>query len=418
MKGSEATELGRVVGDALKGTARRTGQASAAVIDLGYRAARRMTRPSKRARVDRVRAAHLNATERAARKIGTGLQAMGRTAGRVGSRLVDGRPVVEEHAAHQWVSVLNGVYGDRLNERRSPLSLPMSLRADGRDVPATADGMRAAYPAATGLVVVFVHGLVETDAWWDIRSERNWRRPGESYSGKLRAGGTWTPVQVRYNTGLRVSDNGRRLDALLEGLVAGWPVPVRSLVLVGHSMGGLVLHSALAQAGPSSGWSALVRVTVTLGTPHQGAALVRGVARLSPALAKVPETRWLAEVIASRPPGIGDLGHGNLLADDWRDLDPASLTAVAGVVPLATGVRHCVVIGTVPSKRDGLLADWVGDLLVRPGDARPATQRGSVEDKDVRVVGGASHLDLLNHPAVYLHLTDWLAYAARQSADG
>ena len=104
---------------------------------------------------------------------------------------------------------------------------------------------RQAYPHATGLVVVFIHGLVETDDWWDIRSERNWGHPGESYSRRLRAEGAWTPVRVRYNTGLRVSDNGRSLDDLLNALVAGWPVPVRGLVLVGHSMGGLVLHLSL-----------------------------------------------------------------------------------------------------------------------------------------------------------------------------
>ena len=334
---------------------------------------------------------------------------------RVGARFADGRPVVEEPGAYQVVSVLNGLYGDRLAERQSPLSLAMAVREEGRDVPVNAAGLHAAYPGATGLVVVFVHGLVETDDWWDMRSVRNWGHPGESYSRRLRAEGAWTPVRVRYNTGLRVSDNGRSLDDLLNALVAGWPVPVRGLVLVGHSMGGLVLHSALAQASSERHWPGLVRATVTIGTPHQGAAIVRGVARVTPALARLPETRWLAEVIASRPAGMGDLAHGNLLADDWHDVGPGALTAPARTVPLAGGIRHCVVIGTVPSKRDGLVAGWVGDLLVRPGDARFAASRGEVNPRDIRVVGGARHLDLLNHPAVYVHLSEWLAFAARHS---
>jgi len=415
MKPSEATEVGRVVGEALRSGAHRTGQLSAAIVDRGYRVVRRAVPVDRRDSVDRVRSAHVRATQGGADAIGAGLRALGAAAGRAGARFVDGDPIVEEHGAHQVVSVLNGVYGDRLHDQRSPLNLPMAVRANGRDVHLTADEVRAAYSGATDLVVVFLHGLIETDDWWDIRSERNWGKPGESYSARLQAEGVWTPVRVRYNTGLRVSANGRTLDDLLEGLVQAWPVPLRGLVLVGHSMGGLVLHSALAQTSAERRWPDLVRATVTIGTPHQGAALVRGIARLTPALASVPETRWLAEVIAARPAGMGDLGYGNLLADDWRGLGPTALVADPGAVPLKEGIRHCVVIGTVPSNRDGLMARWIGDLLVRPADARLAEGRGSVDPRDVRVVGGARHLDLLNHPAVFVHLAEWLAYAARTS---
>ena len=318
MKASEAAEVGRVLGETLVGTARRSGQLSAAILDRGYGAAARIAGPAHRDRIERVRTAHRQATTRAGQAVGRGLGAIGHGVARVGARFADGRPVVEEPGAYQAVSVLNGLYGDRLQQRHSPLSLPMALRAEGRDVPLSRGGLHAAYPHATGLVVVFIHGLVETDDWWDIRSERNWGHPGESYSRRLRAEGAWTTVRERYNTGLRVSNNGQHLDDLLDALVAGWPVPVCGLVLVGHSMGGLVLHSALAQASSDRQWPSLVRVTVTIGTPHQGAAIVRGVARLTPVLARLPETRWLAEVISSRPAGMGDLGHGNLLADDWR----------------------------------------------------------------------------------------------------
>ena len=333
MKASEAAEVGRVVGEALLGTARRSGQLSAAILDRGYGAVARIAGPAHRDRIERVRTAHRQATTRAGQAVGRGLGAIGHGVARAGARFADGRPVVEEPGAYQVVSVLNGLYGDRLAERQSPLSLAMAVREEGRDVPVNAAGLHAAYPGATGLVVVFVHGLVETDDWWDMRSVRNWGHPGESYSRRLRAEGAWTPVRVRYNTGLRVSDNGRSLDDLLNALVAGWPVPVRGLVLVGHSMGGLVLHSALAQASSERHWPGLVRATVTIGTPHQGAAIVRGVARVTPALARLPETRWLAEVIASRPAGMGDLAHGNLLADDWHDVGPGALTAPARTVP-------------------------------------------------------------------------------------
>ena len=61
-----------------------------------------------------------------------------------------------------------------------------------------------------------------------------------------------TPVFVRYNTGRHISDNGRDLAALVEQIVAAWPVPVEEVSLVGHSMGGLVSRSAAACASARS----------------------------------------------------------------------------------------------------------------------------------------------------------------------
>ncbi len=46
------------------------------------------------------------------------------------------------------------------------------------------------------------------------------------------------------NTGLHISDNGRRLAELLDRLDGCWPVPVEEILLVGHSMGGLINRSA------------------------------------------------------------------------------------------------------------------------------------------------------------------------------
>lgn len=104
-----------------------------------------------------------------------------------------------------------------------------------------------------------------------------------------------TPVYLRYDTGLRISDNGRALDRQRGDLIDAWPVPIEDLVIVGHSMGGLVARSALHQAGSGAPdarrRTRLACDTVTLGTPHQGAPLGRGVHRLASTLARLPETR-------------------------------------------------------------------------------------------------------------------------------
>ena len=47
-------------------------------------------------------------------------------------------------------------------------------------------------------------------------------------AGSRRSAG-WTPVYVRYNTGRRISENGRSLAELLEETVADWPVDVEEI---------------------------------------------------------------------------------------------------------------------------------------------------------------------------------------------
>ena len=68
---------------------------------------------------------------------------------------------------------------------------------------------------------------------------------------------------------------------LLEALLERWPVPVTQLVIVGHSMGGLVARSAIHH-GTAAGhsWRGLLRKLFSLGTPHHGAPLERGGNRL------------------------------------------------------------------------------------------------------------------------------------------
>jgi hypothetical protein len=91
-----------------------------------------------------------------------------------------------------------------------------------------------------------------------------------------------------------------------------------------------------------------VRDTVTLGSPHLGAPLERGVHRLAAQLARLPETRPLARLLTLRSVGIMDLRHGTLVEADWtdRDLDPLG-PAEHTYVPLHDGARHFVVPATL-----------------------------------------------------------------------
>jgi pimeloyl-ACP methyl ester carboxylesterase len=137
-------------------------------------------------------------------------------------------------------------------------------------------------------------------------------------------------VDVRYNTGRHVSENGRSLADLLEALVAAWPVAVERIALVGHSMGGLVARSACHQAAErSDAWVGRVRHVVSLGTPHTGAPLAQAVHVAAAGLATVPETRAFSAFLRRRSAGIRDLRDGSLVDEDWRGRDPDALRAAA-----------------------------------------------------------------------------------------
>ncbi len=132
----------------------------------------------------------------------------------------------------------NAIAGDHLDARGSDLAITMAIRRCGVDVACVTPALHAAFPAATGRLAVFIHGLAETDEWWQRRPHRRRGRVCAPFGPALHRDLGITPVYVRYNTGLHVSENGRRLSRLMQALTEEWPVEVREIAMVGHSMGG------------------------------------------------------------------------------------------------------------------------------------------------------------------------------------
>jgi pimeloyl-ACP methyl ester carboxylesterase len=280
------------------------------------------------------------------------------------------------------LGALNGAIGDRLAESGNPLALDMTLRGGG-DTPR---------------IAVFVHGLGETDDAWALFG----RRP---YGARLEEELGYTPLYLRYNTGLHISDNGRRLARLLEQTVESWPVPVEEIALVGHSMGGLVARSACHYGGD---WTRLVRHVFCLGSPHLGAPLEKAANAAAYALARLPETRAVAKVVNGRSVGIKDLRFGSCAEEDWCDCDADEfMRDRCTEVPFLECATYYFV-GATLSRNPGSL---MGDLLVRYPSASGSGRRRRIpfEVDHGMHLGGANHFQLLNHPAVYDQIVSWLA---------
>ncbi len=321
-------------------------------------------------------------------------------------------PVAATPRGHFTLSALSGLIGDRIAERHAALAPELAMRThDGvlRRVPANVVFDLAA--TATGRIVVFLHGLCETERFWWYGAQRNWADPRTTYGSRLHAERGWTPLYAHYNTGLHVSDNGRLLARYLDTLVAAWPVPVAEIALVGHSMGGLVARSAAAQgADDGQPWVASLRHVVGLGTPHLGAPLERWVNSRTHQLARLPETRPFATYLNQRSVGIKDLRHGALLAADWTGIDPDERADRCTPAVLLPGVAYSMVSATLSPAPEGRLAH---DLLVEHASAHgtgrsAATRRIDFAADRLFHVGGRTHFHLLDDPVVYAQLRRWL----------
>lgn len=310
-------------------------------------------------------------------------------------------PGVEREAV---LAALNGVLGDYLSEARNPLAIEMQLRHGGEPLELTSSALRVALPHATGKLLVLVHGLCVT--------EHGWTRRGHDHGEALARDLGYTPIYVRYNTGLHISTNGSLLAAQLEQLAAVWPVPLDEIALLGYSMGGLVARSACSASEIAGhAWRARLRSLITLGSPHHGAPLERGAHVLDRILGISRYSAPFRRLGRIRSAGITDLRYGNVLDEHWQSRDRFSHPEQQRrPMPLPAGVNCYAIAGTLAataakrSQGDGMVP--VDSALGRhAGDALTL----QFPTSHCAIIPATNHLDLLSSHAVYDTLRSWLS---------
>lgn len=291
---------------------------------------------------------------------------------------------IETRTRDRLISTLNGVFGDHLRASGNPLARSFSLRTVAREPVAEDIG-------DAGPLVVFVHGLCCSDRDWIEREDE------VGHVAALADAVDGTAVLARYNTGLAIWENGQNFSEQLDALVSRAKSAPR-IVLVTHSMGGLVTRSAYHHAAATSArWVDHVTETIYMGTPHRGAPLERAGVWVENLLRRTPFTLPMATLGSARSQGIQDLGHGAILPD---------AAASDGAEPVSTSQdpgRVLYVAGTLARKQ--LLVDTVGDGLVPVDSALNAPDPSHATRKVFEKTG---HLKLLRDPAVTAYLSDWL----------
>ncbi len=343
---------------------------------------------------------------------------------------------------HFFQPVLNGALGDQLAARHDPRAIAFSFRRGGLDVPVA----ELHLSESKQKTVVFLHGLMGDELIWQTGFPDSPTGPLR-YGPRLAAEAGCRPLYLRYNSGLHISENGRALSRLLTELVETYPDAIGELILVGHSMGGLLIRSAgyyamkgeevksegvrvgekpasknypsatfslhHPQAAP---WLAHLRSVFLLGVPHEGSYLEQNgllVERLLRRINLFP-TRFLSDAIARRSNGIKDLGQALLVDEDWQQPDDPALPRPRTTVPLLPGVRYHVLVGEwLRAGRLQALRDYFGDGLVSA-----ASGRGQLFSDETELPPGASvrtarfgqqhHGGLLYNAGVYQYLRQWV----------
>lgn len=288
------------------------------------------------------------------------------------------------------VAVVNGFLGDYLARRGNGLATQMTFVRDGAPVSVAALGVDRPR------VVVLVHGLMAEEGCFLFPD-------GSTYASKLSDDLGFFPLLVRYNSGLPIPENGARLARLLQEVVDAWPV--EEIVLIGHSMGGLVVRAACHVASERAlGWLGLVRRDFFLGTPHLGAPLERAGRVLNRVLHIVPDpvTQLVAVIADLRSEGLKDLGDAALREEDRGGRE--WLRSPEHPVPLLPAIHHHLVAATLA--KDSRLGALFGDLVV------PLESATGGPACDTMVVPGASHVALCHHDDVYAKLVAWLKEGA------
>ena len=303
-------------------------------------------------------------------------------------------------------SALNGVIGDYLEEKENPLKIIMQFRHQTKAISLDSESLKEVYPIINGKILLMVHGSCMNDIQW-TRKEHN---HGAALAKELHK----TTIYLNYNSGRHISTNGQDFNKLLEKLVQHWPVPIEELIIIAHSMGGLVSRSALHYGQQQQKlWPKYLKKIFFLGTPHHGAPLEKAGNYLDVVLEAIPYAKPFARLGKIRSAGVTDLRYGNLLVEDWKNDDRFKMRGDQRQhISLPEQVECYSIAGIVGKKVESVSSQFIGDNMVGVksalGQHKKPSKNLHFKKKNTWIAYENNHLDLLSNPKIYTKIKSWM----------
>jgi pimeloyl-ACP methyl ester carboxylesterase len=289
-----------------------------------------------------------------------------------------------------FLSIINGVYGDRLLLSENELALGMRFFYQNQPID---NQLSSNVKSPSTKIMLFIHGL--------CMSHHCWESGDENLSSNMAETLGYTPVYLDYNTGRCIADNGQELATQLEQLVDNWPVSVSHITTAGHSMGGLVARSARYYGEKDNcRWIHLNKTMASIGTPHAGAPLEKVASVLENLMQLSPYAIPFTRLTKIRSEGIENLRHGEITAtgDEF--------------VPLPIDVEYFALAATLNKQEKFTAEKFLGDGLVTPDSAFGQGQDSActllipAENKWLSYELG--HNEMLTDSGVFQQLEKWL----------
>ncbi len=303
------------------------------------------------------------------------------------------------------LSVLNGILGDHLAARENPLAIPMQFRRNGTPLAMDPQTVNEWVHQFDGKIVLMVHGSCMNDL--------EWNRQGHDHGAALARDLGYLPIYLHYNTGRHISQNGSEFARLIEGFIRQLS-QVKELVIIAHSMGGLISRSACHYGKAANhSWVNHLQKIIFLGTPHLGAPLERTGNWFDILLDISPYSAPFSRLGKIRSAGITDLRYGYILDEDWKGKDRFKDSGKQGIhVPLPEDVESYTIAATTCKEPSRLGDQLIGDNLVTLNSALGYHKNAELTllfpKTHQKIVRNMNHFDLLVQPEVYETIKLWL----------
>ena len=336
-------------------------------------------------------------------------------------------------------SVLNGIVGDYLAKENNPLAIEMAFYHYGHPVILNKTlAHQLTFPAnkpLTNKVVVLIHGLTNLETIWNFKTDLNAQQitqtlqdtPSEqttdskpltsenieldNYGLRLQRDFGYTPLFLRYNTGLPIKENGQNLSNLLTDFIEFYPTQVDELVLMGFSMGGLLSRSAQKIANDNNlAWLERLTNCYYIGTPHEGSPLEK-IGYITSSIVKAVPLNYVnqwADWIDLRSQGIKDLKDGlldlNNTSNSTQNNEPDPYKQSVKCGSFVEHAQHHFISGGVSENKYSVANKLVGDTLVRHSSAHPISAPDNAKNSHFE---GITHVPLAHSDKVYQQIKQW-----------